>query len=141
MTLSDILQHKGGEVFSCSPDDSLTHAVATLVKHKIGSLVVYDQGRMVGILTERDILRACDAGAGSVGEQCVRDRMTPDPITGRLEEDLGEVMGVMTKHRIRHLPVLEGDGLAGLISIGDIVKAQHAALSQENHYLKSYIQS
>lgn len=139
MQLRDILLHKGARVFSCSPADSLSQAVGCLVEHNIGSLVVLDDDRMVGIVTERDMLRACDAGGGSVAGQTVRDRMTRDPVIGSLDDDIEHVMGLMTEQRIRHLPVVDGDELVGLVSIGDLVKAQHAAVSQENHYLKCYI--
>jgi CBS domain-containing protein len=141
MLLRDILSHKGRQVFVCSPADSLTSAVGCLVENNIGSLVVMDQGQMVGIITERDILRACKSGGGSIAGQTVRQRMTSDPVVGNLDDDNADVMGVMTRHRIRHLPVLDGGELVGLVSIGDIVKAQHADLSQEDHYLKCYIQS
>jgi len=139
MLLRDILFHKGRQVFVCSPADPLDQAVGCLVENNIGSLVVMDGGQMVGIITERDILRACKVGRGSVAGQTVRERMTADPVVGNLDDDLAEVMGVMTRRRIRHLPVLEGNELVGLVSIGDVVKAQHAELSQENHYLKCYI--
>jgi CBS domain-containing protein len=140
MQLRDILLHKGRRVFSCSPSDPLSQAVGTLVEHNIGSLVVLDDERMVGILTERDILRASAAGGGSVAMQTVEQRMTRDPVIGSLDDDIAHVMGLMTDHRIRHLPVVDGEELVGIISIGDIVKAQHAELCQENHYLKAYIQ-
>ena len=139
MKLRDILQHKGRRVFTCSPSDALSQAVGCLVEHNIGSLVVLDQERMIGILTERDILRACDAGGGSIAGQTVRERMTGDPIIGSPDDDISHVMGIMTDHRIRHLPVVDGDELIGLVSIGDLVKAEHAEVSQENHYLKCYI--
>jgi CBS domain-containing protein len=139
MQLRDILLHKGRRVFTCSPSDSLPQAVGCLVEHNIGSLVVIDDERMVGIITERDMLRACDSGGGSVAGQTVEDRMTKEPVIGSLDDDIEHVMGVMTEHRIRHLPVIDGEELVGLVSIGDVVKAHHAELSQENHYLKCYI--
>lgn len=139
MLLRDILLHKGRQVFVCSPDDSLDCAVGCLVENNIGSLVVMEGDHMLGIITERDILRACKSGGGTIARQTVRERMTSDPVVGNLDDDSADVMGVMTRHRIRHLPVLEGSELVGIVSIGDIVKAQHAELSQENHYLKCYI--
>jgi CBS domain-containing protein len=103
--------------------------------------VVCENGDMVGIITERDILRASAATRGPLESVKVRDRMTRCPIVAALHDELAEVMGVMTQHRIRHLPVVEHGKLVGIISIGDLVKAQHDELSRENHYLKSYIQS
>jgi CBS domain-containing protein len=141
MLLRHILFHKGNEVITCSPSETLAAAVSRLVEHNIGSLVVLEGRRMVGILTERDILRAIDGGRGSLGDQRVRDRMTPSPITGSPDDESECVMGLMTERRIRHLPVLDGHELVGMISIGDLVKAHYAELCQENHFLKSYIQS
>lgn len=140
MQLRDILLYKGRRVFTCSPSDSLSQAVGCLVEHNIGSLVVMEDDRMAGIITERDMLRACNSGGGSVADQKVRERMTTEPVVGSLDHDIEHVMGLMTDHRIRHLPVIDGDELVGMVSIGDVVKAQLAELSQENHYLKCYIQ-
>lgn len=139
MQLRDILLHKGRRVFTCSPADTLSQAVGCLVEHNIGSLVVLEDDRMVGIITERDMLRACHSGDGTVADQLVSERMTTEPVVGCLDHDIEHVMGLMTDHRIRHLPVVDGDELVGMVSIGDIVKAQLAELSQENHYLKCYI--
>jgi CBS domain-containing protein len=141
MYLREILGAKGRTVHTCSPNDTLHDVVDLLVGHNIGSLVVCEAGEMVGIITERDILRASAAARGALESVCVRDRMTRCPIVASLHDDLTEVMGVMTEHRIRHLPVVEHGQLVGIISIGDLVKAQHDELSRENHYLKSYIQS
>jgi CBS domain-containing protein len=140
MQLRDILLHKGRRVFSCSPDDTLPHAVGCLVEHNIGSLVVLDGEQMIGIITERDILQACESGGGSLAGRTVRDHMTIEPVIASLDDDIAYVMGIMTEQRIRHLPVVDGDELVGLVSIGDLVKAHHAEVSQENHYLKCYIQ-
>ncbi len=141
MFLREILGMKGRMVHICAPGDTLIDVVDLLVGHNIGSLVVCENGDMVGIITERDILRASAATRGPLASLHVRDRMTRCPIVASPHDDLTEVMGVMTEHRIRHLPVVEHGRLVGIISIGDLVKAQHDELSRENHYLKSYIQS
>jgi CBS domain-containing protein len=141
MHLREILGVKGRMVHTCAPGDALIDVVDLLVGHNIGSLVVCENGDMVGIITERDILRASAATRGPLESVKVRDRMTRCPIVAALHDELAEVMGVMTQHRIRHLPVVEHGKLVGIISIGDLVKAQHDELSRENHYLKSYIQS
>jgi CBS domain-containing protein len=139
MLVREILINKGREVHTCSPQDSLADVVDLLVGYNCGSLVVCEHGEMVGIITERDILRACAKTRGSLEPLRVTDRMTRCPVTASPEDDVADAMGAMTEHRIRHLPVLEGGRLAGIISIGDLVKAQHDELSRENHYLKSYI--
>jgi CBS domain-containing protein len=141
MLVRDILQDKGRSVHSCSPDDTLADVVDLLVGHNIGSLVVLHDDEMIGIITERDILRASAATRGLLESVRVCDRMTRCPVVTSLCDDIAGAMGVMTEHRIRHLPVIEEGRLAGIISIGDVVKAQHDELCRENHYLKSYIQS
>jgi len=141
MLVSDILSDKGKLVHTCAPDDSLADVVDLLVGHNIGSLVVMEEGEMVGIITERDILRASAATRGPLEFLTVRERMTRCPVVASVQHDVSDVMCVMTERRIRHLPVVEGGRLIGIISIGDTVKAQHDELCRENHYLKSYIQS
>jgi CBS domain-containing protein len=140
MLLRDVIR-QGKQVHTCSPEDNLQEVVNKLVKYNIGSLVVMDGQKMVGIITERDILKTLATHDGQFGSQLVRDCMTRELKTVIIDIELTEVMGLMTQHRIRHLPILAEGELAGIVSIGDIVKAQHDELSQENHYLKSYIQS
>ena len=141
MLVRDILAHKGHAVYTCHPDDTLADVVACLMKHNCGSLVVMDGEELCGIVAERDILRSCADVRGPLDFVQVSERMTTDPITARLEDEVAGVMGVMTERRIRHLPVVEHGRLCGMISIGDVVKAHHNELYQENHYLKTYILS
>jgi CBS domain-containing protein len=96
---------------------------------------------MVGIITERDILRACAKTRGPLEFLRVSERMTRCPVVASPSDELADVMCVMTERRIRHVPVVEHGRLVGIVSIGDTVKAQHDELCRENHYLKSYIQS
>ena len=139
--LRELLQVKGSLVYTISPEATLAEVVDRLNDHNCGSLVVCQDGRMVGIITDRDILRACAKLNGAMDQARVADHMTRDVITGTPEDRVAEVMGLMTDKRIRHLPLLEGGNLCGLISIGDVVKAQHQQVCVENYYLKSYIQS
>lgn len=141
MNIRDILAVKGSHVFATTPDVSLQRVVELLVENNCGSLVVFEREhsrRMVGIITERDIMRACAAGR-SLDQTRVSDIMSRDVVTGTAEDSVEDTMGLMTENRIRHLPVLEEELLVGLISIGDVVKAQHDSLSAENFHLKSYI--
>jgi CBS domain-containing protein len=146
MTLNDLLRAKGTAVLTIEPSATLDDVVQKLVKHNCGSLVVCEPSpagtapRMAGIITERDILRACAARKTPLDQVLVSQVMTTKVVTGALADGVEHVMGLMTENRIRHLPVLDQGRLAGLISIGDIVKAQHAQYALENHYLKSYIQ-
>lgn len=145
MTLLEILRSKGNEVHSISPGATLEEVAETLVRHNVGSLVVCEPatrnrpGRMVGIITERDILRACASHRAPLASQRVEDAMTCNVITASPEDCVEEAMGLLIDRRIRHLPIIDNEQLIGMISIGDVVKAQHDALSLENHYLKSYI--
>jgi CBS domain-containing protein len=141
MNLRDILNQKGHAVYTVSPRAKLAGALQVMVEHNCGSLVVCDNEAMVGIISERDLLRALAANAQAMEETLVEGPMTRNVITGDPNDDLNKIMGVMTQHRIRHLPVLENGRVCGLISIGDIVKAQHEQLARENHFLMSYIQS
>lgn len=140
MTLDDILRVKGTAVLSISPNSTLQEVVDTLVRHNVGSLVVCDaDDQLRGIITERDILRACASKRAPLGSVRVIDVMSREPITAGSHDDVESAMGRMTEHRIRHLPVVDGGRLMGIISIGDVVKAQHDALTMENHYLKNYL--
>lgn len=152
MKLRDILAGKGTQVHSIDADRTLADVVTLLMRHRIGSLIVREpaspQGGaeesdrpMVGIITERDILRACDQRERRLSEIGVREYMTPNPIHGLPDDSVDSTMGLLTQHRIRHLPIVEDDRLVGVISIGDIVKAKHDSLRLENHYLMHYIQS
>jgi CBS domain-containing protein len=141
MNLTDILNNKGRAVFTVPPTDSLASAVRAMVEHNCGSLVVCDNDEMVGILSERDILRSIAATDRPLDDVPIAERMTRNVITGSPGDDLNKIMGVMTRHRIRHLPVLAEGKVVGMISIGDIVKAHHDQLAVENHFLLSYIQS
>ncbi len=141
MTLQDILRVKGSAVHAIEPDATLEDVVQRLVRHNCGSLVVCERGKLVGIITERDILKTCAAHRGSLDRLHVRDVMSTELVTATPENSVEDTMGLMTNYRMRHLPVLSEDKLVGLVSIGDVVKAQHDSLSLENHYLKAYINS
>jgi CBS domain-containing protein len=145
MTLHEILRGKAECVYTISPDASLEDVVQALVRHNVGSLVVcrgnnpHASGAMVGIITERDILRAVAKHNCPLSLLPVAEAMTCHVVTTTPESTLEDVMGLLTERRIRHLPVIEDNRLAGMISIGDVVKAQYDELSMENHYLRSYL--
>ena len=141
MTVKDILRTKGINVVTIQPDVTVRRAMQTMVTHHIGSLMVTDgQGKVVGIITERDILRECAARSEQVQTTTVQQVMTQDLIIGVPDDEVSYVMGIMTQNRIRHLPILNGEHLEGLISIGDVVKAQLEETEVENRYLREYIQ-
>ena len=140
MKIKEILKRKGDHVHSIGPDETLKDAMSRLVEHNIGSLMVKaPEGEILGIITERDILRQCAAGKKGPDGIRVSDVMTKDLIIGLPDDDLNYVMGIMTKNRIRHLPVMDGDELEGIISIGDVVNAHLREAEFENRMLKDYI--
>lgn len=140
MRIKEILRKKGSEVVTIQPDSTVHEAIELLVEHNIGGLVVTaSNGSVVGIITERDILRASAKQSDRLREIKVADEMTRDVIIGVPDDDLDYVMGVMTKNRIRHLPVLDESGLVGIVSIGDVVNAHLSQTEFENRMLRDYI--
>lgn len=140
MKVRDILQHKGTDVHTIEPDATIQHVMETLIEHRIGSLVVCnDTGNVLGIITERDVLRECTQHGEQVRSTRVREVMTTKLIVGALDDDIQYVMGIMTHNRVRHLPIVVGTRPIGLISIGDVVKAQLEETEFENRYLREYI--
>jgi CBS domain-containing protein len=141
MKIREILSVKGSAVHTISPDATLADVVQKLVANNCGSLVVTEGDRMVGIITERDILRACATNHRGLEERSVREHMSANLVTGACDDEVEKVMGLLTARRIRHLPIERDGKLVGLISIGDVVKAQFDEISTENYFLKEYIQS
>lgn len=139
MKIRDILSHKGEDVISVPPDRSVLDAMRVLVAHNIGSVVVLDGTEVVGILTERDVLRLGARETDLLSSTRVEEAMTRDVVIGFPEDDIGYVMEIMTENRIRHLPILEDEVLCGIVSIGDIVNASRTHAESENRYLRDYI--
>ncbi len=124
MKVQLILATKARDVITISPDKTLRDAAALLTHHTIGAVVVTNQtGQITGILSERDIIRAM-AQNDQFAQQTVGQAMTHPVITGTPEDDIYSVAHIMTEHRFRHLPIVEEGQLIGMISIGDIMKAQ-----------------
>ena len=142
MNISEIIETKGAEVVTIKDESTVCDAIAMLVRNKIGALLVLDgESNIVGIISERDILTETCRSNGDFKEAVVGDVMTRDVIIGRSGDDLDYVEHVMTQNRIRHLPVLEGKKLVGIVSIGDVVKANMTASEVENRYLMDYIKN
>lgn len=139
MQIRDILRSKGSRVVSIAPDAPVTRAVELLVQHNIGALVVLAENRIVGIISERDVLRAVNEGAAAFEGLRVAEIMTRNVITGTPDADVSSVMHVMSERRIRHLPVSEQGTLHGMISIGDVVNAIRREAEAENRHLHAYI--
>lgn len=146
MKLHEILSAKGSAVLRISPEATLQDVVQLLVEHRVGSLLVCRSDsaggeQLVGIVTERDILHASVAGHRALAEVKVFEAMSTALATGTPDDEVEDVMGLMTTRRIRHLPVMSEGRLAGIISIGDMVKAQYDRLAMENRFMKDYIGS
>jgi CBS domain-containing protein len=135
-----ILREKPATVITITADQSLLAASQLLAEHNIGAVVVVDDdGAPVGILSERDIVRKLAALQADAVDYKVGDAMTEDIIVGFPEDDLSYVSSTMTDKRIRHLPIMEDQRLVGIVSIGDVVKAQLAHFKSEAHWLHAYI--
>jgi CBS domain-containing protein len=125
MNIANLLARKGPRVVTVQPEQTIRQALKLLAEHNIGALVVVDgSARPVGILSERDVVRAASRDEASVFGLTVSSIMTRDVIVGVPQDDLASAGSTMTERRIRHLPVVEKNRLVGIISIGDIVKAQ-----------------
>ena len=139
MNIASILASKGREVVTIGPRQTVRQALRVLVAHNIGALVVVGEAdRPVGIVSERDIVREA-ARNEAVFTRRVGDLMTRDVITGQPHDDLAAVAYTMTDKRIRHLPVMEKGKLVGIVSIGDILKAQRDHYRGEADTLQAMI--
>lgn len=150
MLIKDIIHEKGAKVVTIEVGQTIHKAINRLNEHRIGALVVMEaNGEIAGIITERDVLQVCGQScdrlnqsgslADSVCPSLVEDAMTKDLVIGVPSDDLNYAMGVMTKNRIRHLPIMDDGRLVGIISIGDLVNAHFEEKVFENRTLRDYI--
>jgi len=140
MKAERILSRKGHNVVTIASDRSVAEAVRVLVEHGIGSVVVTGGEEVLGILTERDILRLADRNPGGLAEIRVEEVMTRDLVVAAPQDSVPHLMELMTHHRVRHLPILEDGVLRGLVSIGDVVNALRLEAQAENTHLRQYVQ-
>lgn len=142
MTIARIIANRsGGEVISVSPDTLVRDVIALLAERRIGALPVMDQGQAVGIFSERDVLYCLAREGAATLDHPVREVMTAPPITVSADTSVMAALSLMTRRRIRHLPVTDGDRLVGFVSIGDLVKHRIDAIEQEAEAMRSYIQT
>ncbi|MBR0660368.1 CBS domain-containing protein [Neoroseomonas oryzicola] len=140
MTIQSILRHKGGDVFSVGPGEDATSIAQALAQHRIGAALVRDQdGAVLGIVSERDIVRAVAREGTTALARTARDLMTADLVTAAPSTSVAEALGLMTNHRCRHLPVMDHGRLAGMVSIGDLVKARIAQAEEEAESLRAFV--
>ena len=139
MLIAEILKDKGGAVFTAAPADDLQSTVQALDDKRVGALVVCEGDRVVGILSERDLVRAVARHGHEALARPVQDYMTQDVVFADPTETVGVLMERMTDRRIRHLPVIQEGRLVGVVSIGDLVKSQIAEATFEAESMKAYI--
>jgi CBS domain-containing protein len=140
MTVEKILRIKGRDVVTITPDCTLAEAARLLSERKIGAVVVSDNFRPVsGILSERDIVRALARRGAAALDEPVSRSMTEKVVTCTVHSAINDLMEMMTDGKFRHIPVVEGSGLAGIVSIGDIVKHRLAEVEAETRAMRDYI--
>jgi len=139
MIVSEILQLKGGTLFTATPETTLAAAIDAMAEKDIGSLVVMSGGALVGVLTFRELILELHRRGGSVGDALVGPIMDREPLTCTPKTDVNEVRRMMLEHHVRYLPVMDGSMLLGVISFFDVAKAVLEAQNFENQMLKAYI--
>jgi CBS domain-containing protein len=141
MLVSEILRIKGNALFTTAPDGAVLDAVKVMAHHDIGSLVVMDHGRMVGMLTFAEVLEALSKRQGQLGDLKVSDIQVNEPLTATTGLDVMELRRVMLERHARYVPVIDGPTLLGVVSFHDVAKAVYEEQSFENRMLKSYIKN
>lgn len=139
MFVAEILKTKGNAVYSITADVTVAQACQALDAKRVGALVVQNGDAVVGVFSERDVVKAVAADGPNALARPVQDYMTAKVIFAQPRESLSTVMSRMTDRRIRHLPVLDGETLVGVVSIGDLVKRQIEEHAREAESLKTYI--
>jgi len=138
MKIKELLGIKGIECFSIMSEQTLSDASKQMTECRIGALLVMDKGKLAGIVTERDIVRAV-ANDKSCKDVKIREVMSTNLIVSKQGDDLDYVMAVMIQNGIRHVPVVEEHGLVGMVSMRDVVRVLVKNLKAENQYLKDFI--
>jgi len=141
MTVRAILDTKGHQIMSVPPDAKLSEAIKLLSERRIGAVLVMSEGRIEGILSERDIVRVLGERGAAVLEEPVSAVMTRKVVSCRPNDTVSAIMEMMTLGKFRHLPVLDGERVVGLISIGDVVKWRVQEYENEQEALRTYIKT
>lgn len=141
MILEHILREKGSQVFSIAESATLREAAELLDARKVGAMVILNEaGAVIGVLSERDVVRAVARSGAPALKSAVADSMSRQVVTAKPTDSIEEAMDKMTDRRIRHLPVVQGQRLLGVVSIGDLVKWRIAEATAEVAAIRSYIQ-
>lgn len=137
--ISALIQHKGSVVWSVPPEMSVLDAIREMSDHNVGALPVVEEGRLIGMISERDYTRKVILRGKASRNTPVREIMSSPPITVTPAHTVEQCMRIMTESRTRHLPILEGERLGGIVSIGDLVNWTLAAQAEQIRQLKDYI--
>lgn len=140
MHVAALLKRKGADVITASPQTPVSEVAAVLARHRIGALVIADgDGLPVGILSERDIVRAIATEGAACLDGRAGDLMTRNLVTGAPTDTVAKMMAVMSERRIRHVPILENGRMVGIVSIGDVVKARLDEAEMEMDSLRGFV--
>lgn len=140
MRIADLLRHKGSDVATVPPGISVSGLLEDLASHNIGAMVVVDEtGSLVGIVSERDVVRQLHERGAELLHAPVSEIMTTSVVTCEPTEAVNSLASIMTERRIRHMPVVTGGKLVGLVSIGDVVRSRISQLESDREQLESYI--
>ena len=139
MRIADVLRNKGTAVATVHPTATVTQLIGELTRHNVGALPVVDGGRLIGIVSERDVVRQLHSGGAALLQMTVAEIMTPNVTTCSPSDSVADLAAIMTARRFRHLPVVVDGELTGIVSIGDLVKARIDLLESERAQLQSYI--
>jgi CBS domain-containing protein len=140
MTIAAILGAKGGEVIGASPDQSVAQVVALLAERRIGAVPVMADGEVLGVFSERDLVALLRDGDAAALSRPVAEVMTAPAVTVRPDDPVLAALSLMTRRRVRHLPVVDGERVVGLVSIGDLVKYRIDRIEAEAAAMRDYIQ-
>jgi len=142
MKVKDLLESKGRRVISIDAKSSVEEAIKTMHENKISAVMVNTNGKTEGIFTERDVVRSYISSGGKDFKQIpVTDAMIKDLVVAEMDDELATIMSVMVEKNIRHLPVVDGHEVIGMLSVRDIVLASVDRMTSEIHYLRDYISS
>ena len=138
-TIKQLLGEKGSDVWSIGPQETVFQAIKEMAEKEIGALVVLDDGKLVGIISERDYARKVILKDKASRDTTIDEIMTAPVVCGRLDQTVDECMALITDKRVRHLPIIDQDQVIGVISIGDLVKSiiaeQQFVIEQLEHYI------
>ena len=137
--VSSLLHRKGDEVVTIGPNATVFDAIGRMVEHNVGAILVIENDALAGIFTERDYLRRIALQGRTSRETAVREVMTSDLVTVEPDTSVTVCLAMMTKHKIRHLPVLSDGALAGIVSIGDCVRARLDEVKSEAEGLQRFV--